>query len=382
MNCLIDVVNFNADASCLSSKNWIKIISGGKKSDFYKWLELYVTYNRRVNLGIIGASICDIAYYCPEAIELIESNTSTFNVLTRPFSQDNSLLRHRESFTKNLHFGVNITNLFFSNISTAFLPPEFMLLSEQISILKDSGFKSLFVNSYRLPNNMASKIPNVPFFIKGLKSSNIVCFPVDGSLTAHYLNSIHNYEFSIFNNLINENDQSILWRDGESIFLVPDGIDREEQWLKSEKYKRIWIDNYYYEDIKNDDLYTYPAHSFLAWMEEFKMFGYLRRVDSIEKKITDLNVEQITLWLQIINSDILSSVEKKDVVIEIVDKLSKKRLNYTIERKNRGYEGEEFLCVLEDLLIGDRKYMDEFLATSLPHSLKYIARYKILKKVL
>ena len=381
MNYLTDVVNFNADASCLPSKNWIKIISGGKKSDFYKWLELYVTYDRRVNLGIIGASICDIAYYCPEAIELIESNTSIFNVLTRPFSHDNALLRSRESFLVNLDCGIKVTKKYFSNVSETFLPPEFMLLSEQIPILKEFGFSSLLVNSFRLPYFMQQKVPKIPFLVQGLKFSKLVCFPVVGSLTAAYLNAIHNYKFSEFNDLINKEDNPILWRDGESVFLIPDGVDRERQWLKSEAIERRWVDDIDYNMLKKDDFYIYPAHSFLAWMEEFKMFGYLNKINNIEKNIKNLNLEEVLLWLKTINSDVLSSVEKKDVSIEIVNSSDKKKTNYVIQRTHRGYEGEEFLHILEDILLNDRSYMNQFLDKLPPHAHKYIARYKILQEV-
>ena len=113
MNRLIDVVNFNADASCLSSQEWLRILDGGKKSDFYIWLELYVTFNKKINLGIVGASLCDIAHYCPEAIELIKSNESIFNILIRPFSHDNALLRSRDSFLVNLHYGIKVTKKYF-----------------------------------------------------------------------------------------------------------------------------------------------------------------------------------------------------------------------------------------------------------------------------
>ena len=51
MNNLIDVVNFNADASCLPSDKWIDILKGGKESHFYKWLELYVSLKKKINLA-------------------------------------------------------------------------------------------------------------------------------------------------------------------------------------------------------------------------------------------------------------------------------------------------------------------------------------------
>ena len=381
MNRLIDVVNFNADASCLSSQEWLRILDGGKKSDFYMWLELYVTFNKKINLGIIGASLCDVAHYCPEAIELIKSNEIIFNILIRPFSHDNALLRSRESFLVNLDYGIKVTKKYFSNVSETFLPPEFMLLSEQIPILKEFGFSSVLVNSFRLPNFMQKKVPKTPFLVQGLKFSKLVCFPVVGNLTMGYLNAIHSYKFSEFNALINKEDNPILWRDGESVFLIPDGVDREREWLKSELIERGWVDDINYNMLKKDNIYIYPAHPFLDWMEEFKMFGYLNKINNIEKNIKNLNLEEVLLWLQTINSDVLSSVEKKDVSIEIVNSFDKKKVNYLIKRTHRGYEGEEFLHILEDILLNDRLYMNQFLDKLPPHAHKYIARYKILQEV-
>ena len=381
MGKLIDVVNFNADASCLPSEKWLKILSGGKESDFYKWLELYVTFDKKISLGVIGASLCDVVYYCPEAIDLIKSNKNIFNIIIRPFSHDNALLRSRDSFRLNLEYGVKVTKSYFDNTSSTFLPPEFMLLSEQIPVLSSFGFSSVLVNSSRLPDYMAKKIPETSFLVQGLKSSNLMCFPVSGRLTMKYLESIHSYKFSKINKLVENEHNPVLWRDGESIFLIPDGINREKEWLKSENVERGWIDDLSHGHIKNNDFYTYPAHSFLAWMEEFKMFGYINRINALEKNIKKFNLEETLLWLQVINSDVLSSIEKKDVCIDLVNYSNKESTKFTIQRTHRGYEGEEFIYILEDVLLNNRTYLEEFLNELSPHALKYIARYKVLKEV-
>lgn len=380
MNELIDVVNFNADASCLSSEKWINTLKGGKDSNFYKWLQLYVSHNKKINIGIIGSSICDIYHYCPEAINLIESNKSIFNVLIRPFSHDNSLLRSRYAFRLNLDYGAKVTQKFFSNISSSYLPPEFMLLSEQIPILKDFNFSSVLVNPSRLPEDMSLKIPDVPFIVRGINSSSLSCFPVSGVLTKEYLNAIHKYNFKNINELIANKTKQILWRDGESVFLIPDGIDREQKWLKAETAKRLWIDDLKNFDLKDDKFYTYPAHSFLAWMEEFKMFGYVNRINFIEKDLNKYDIEQTLLWLQAINSDILSSIEKKDVSIDIKLSPNSKNSTFIIHRTHRAFEGEEFLCLLEESILGNRSNMIQFLKELSPHAKKYKSRYSVIKE--
>ena len=42
MSVLVDVVNFNADASCLDSARWLQALTGGAESEFCRWLNLYV----------------------------------------------------------------------------------------------------------------------------------------------------------------------------------------------------------------------------------------------------------------------------------------------------------------------------------------------------
>ena len=44
---LVDVVNFNADASCLSSRKWLLCLEGGENSLVYKWLKGYVDNKRK-----------------------------------------------------------------------------------------------------------------------------------------------------------------------------------------------------------------------------------------------------------------------------------------------------------------------------------------------
>jgi len=381
MNNIIDVVNFNADASCLSSDKWIDILKGGKESKFYKWLKLYVSHNKKINIGIIGSSICDIHYYCHEAIDLIESNKSIFNVLIRPFSHDNSLVRSRDAFRINLDYGVKVAKKFFSNTSSSFLPPEFMLLSEQISILRDFNFSSIMVNPSRLPHYMSIKIPEIPFLVRGINSSSLACFPVSGLLTNEYLNSIHTYNFNKLNKLIADKTNQILWRDGESVFLIPDGVDREKRWLEAETANRLWVDDLNNIELKDDNFYTYPAHSFLAWMEEFKMYGYINRINFLERNLLNFDIEQTLLWLQVINSDVLSSIEKKDVSIDIKLSPNSKKNNFTIYRTHRAFEGEEFLCFLEDSLLGNRSNLIEFLKELSPHAKKYISRYAVIKEL-
>lgn len=102
---IVDIVNFNADASCLSSADWLKYLSGGKNSIFFQWLSLYVHYKKKLVLGFPGATIADIKTFNPEAIELINQNTDIFEIIPRPFAHDIGLLRSSEAFIWNVKAG-------------------------------------------------------------------------------------------------------------------------------------------------------------------------------------------------------------------------------------------------------------------------------------
>src|SRR5260221_13154521 len=105
MTRVIDVVNFNADASCLAAAEWLAILDGGRRSRLCKWLDIYVTLRRRVVLGFIGGAIADLATFNPEAIALINANHDIIEVVLRPFSHDIGLLRRTRGFSVNLNLG-------------------------------------------------------------------------------------------------------------------------------------------------------------------------------------------------------------------------------------------------------------------------------------
>ena len=70
---LIDIVNFNADASCMFSNKWLRSLEGGKDSRFCKLLDNYIFNDRKVNIGLTGVTIKDLAAFNPETIEIIIS---------------------------------------------------------------------------------------------------------------------------------------------------------------------------------------------------------------------------------------------------------------------------------------------------------------------
>lgn len=388
MNYLVDIVNFNADASCLHSSVWLESISGGCHSNLYKWLDLYVRLNKKITLGLTGATISDMSVHNPETIELINKNPNIFEIILRPFSHDISLLRTREGFIKNFETGKKVIIKEFSNVTHFFLPPEFMLTNEQVQILYDLNIEGTFINSLRFKKEIKNRLPDFPYIVQGLYGTQLKSIPFIGELTEGYLNSLHTCDPAIWNKLIYsfEKSQLFSWRDGESCFLLPDGINREKIWLSGDVSQRTFIKDIlnhieFTPNIKLKDFFYhyYPIHSFTSWIKEFRMLGFIKRIQNIEYNVNSLSKDQFIIWLQVINSDILSSVEKDSPVIKLKNTTSEEHFqDYIIWRSERGVEGEEYLSLLEQL--HNNSKINEYLLTGMrPHIKKLRGRINYLK---
>lgn len=99
---LVDIVNLHSDASCLSSRKWLKCLEYGHDSSLYQLLDNYVKNERKVNLGITGATVKDMIHFNSEAIDKINSHPEIFEIMLRSFSHDLSPLRSCQGFKFNL----------------------------------------------------------------------------------------------------------------------------------------------------------------------------------------------------------------------------------------------------------------------------------------
>lgn len=384
----IDVVNFNADASCLDTARWLKALEGGEDSEFYRWLRLYVEYGRKTVLGLTGATIADVAVHNPEARDLIRENPEIFEAVVRPFSHDIALIRGARGFSLNLELGARSIGETFSRVSQFYLPPEFMLSNEQVAILAASGYAGIFVNASRLASDMRARVPDRPYHVRGLGGTRLPCLPVRGRLTDSYLDALHRYDPESWNEALRSCAEGtvVCWRDGESAFLLPDGLERERHWLAGERCgERVFlsqIESEYLapESLSSEHLRSYPIHSFLAWMKEFRMMGYLGRLQRLETEPHTFSTEQLVLWLQAINSDVMSAVEKRSPQIGLLPKADADALvTHTLLRSERGFEGEECLALLERSLEGDAEAFERFIERDEPLSRKVRGRRAYLR---
>ncbi len=360
MRKIVDVVNLNADASCLSSTSWQSILQGGKHSTLFTFLQTYMQLRKKISLGVMGATVVDMAKWNPEAVTLIKDHPEVFEIILRPFAHDISLLRSPQGFALNYRYGKEVLLNEFGRVEPYFLPPEFMLTNYQVAQLVSEGVQGTFVNANRFTSDVKKKIPTVPYMVRGVNEARLICIPVFGELTRAYLDSIHRYDARAWNSKIMElpNEVCVSWRDGESPFLIPDGNERERGWLESEspeierifvtEARKLWAPQSPTAE-GGDRLLSYPVHSFLAWVKEFRMLGFVQKVNAYEERLKALSTQEKTLWFSLINSDILSAVEKASPVVSLLDRTTNREYSFTIWRSERGFEGEDYLYVLDNL---------------------------------
>ena len=384
MTDVVDVVNFNADASCLPAAAWLDMLSGGRDSPLCRWLRLYAERERPLVLGFIGGAVADLAMLNPDAIAVVNAHPKVFEVLLRPFAHDIALLRSTAGFAANVALGERTLRREFRRVVDYFLPPEFMLSSAQVKQLQDAGVGGLFINAARFKDELQGRIPESPYVLEGVLGSRLPCIPFAGALTDAYLRSIHFYDATPWNDAVaGRAGIAFSWRDGESCFLVPDGIAREAAWLDGESagVRRRHLSevcrglSFAEPDARANSFRTYPPHSFSAWFKENRMLGFLGRLQQIELRLAEMSTDARVLWLQAINSDILSAVEKDSPTVRLADRpgAGAGGRAFTIWRSERGFEGEDFLARLEALFERtDTTFLDD--AARRPHIRKLKAR--------
>lgn len=390
MKKLIDVINFNGDASCLSSADWLSHLQGKEQSNLCRWLNGYVKYQKQIVLGLTGSSIADICRFNPEAIKYINNHPEIFQIILRPFSHDIALLRSDHGFALNFSTGRKVIEKELENHAPFYLPPEFMLTGQQIHALSRKGVQGTFLNPQRFSDDIQRRLPRKPYQVRGVLGAYLCCIPCDGRLTGAYLNALYGFDAIQWNRALAKHPLETVytWRDGESAFLIPDGIEREASLLKneSEQIKRSFLPNLselgnLHTAAENDreSYRSYPVHSFSDWMKEFRMLGYIQKLTQLEKSLNRLSSSQLAVWFSAIGSDVLSAVEKRDRVINLFSQDGKQHVEYRIVRCDRGFEGEDYLTVLENLIQGQEP---AYLRTSsAPHMTKLRARMAYLEKL-
>jgi hypothetical protein len=393
MTGVVDIVNFNADASCLPAAGWLAALHGDSRSSLCQWLAVYVEERRPVVMGFTGATVADMAELNPEAIELVNANPDIFEIILRPFSHDIALLRSPAGFALNVKAGRDAIEHEFKNVTRYYLPAEFMLTNAQLHHLERSGMRGTFVNAARFNDELRARIPCRPYLVRAIFGSTLRCIPINGALSDAYLQSLHLWDVVAWNQTLAEmrEDVAFSWRDGESFLFVPDGIRRERAWLQGEsrRVQRLFVKDAegaleFAEPPGSDPrVYrSYPVHSFSDWFKEFRMLGFLDRLAALEQKLETFDATATALWLQAINSDVFSAVEKDSPVIALRTgpngDQGSREIRWTIQRSERGFEGEEFLELLAEG--ADRARL--IAQSPAPHMEKLRVRQRYLEKTM
>jgi hypothetical protein len=379
---LIDVVNFNGDASCLATSDWLNMLRGGSDAPFYRWLQLYVQSGSRVVLGLPGATASDIAAHNPESIALVRTHPDIFQIIVRPYSHDLALVRTERGFSFNLDTGERLLQHLFGRLAPFYLAPEFMLTSSQVGLLAKRGMAT-FVFADRLEAHVAAELPNAPFELVGTGDRRTLAIPFHCALTRAYLRTVQLLDASQWQGAVAAVAPSTayLWRDGESVFLLPDSLRRERAWLNAASgMERAFLEAGDLTEERCDRATSFPLPSFSAWVREMKMYWFIEQLREIELGFAALDKDQRGFFLQAINSDILSSIEKKPPLVELaeVDGTGACR-THVIARHSRALEGEDYLSLLRDGTSCEAKL---FLAKSnSPHMVKLRGRLSVLAEL-
>lgn len=346
---LVDVINLNSDASCLSSSRWLNAILGGKESELYNILLCYVENRQKVNLGFVGSTLAEIIELNPDCIDLINRCPQNFEIIYRPFVHSLSILWRDETFKRNYDLGKQLTESTFSNVSNWYLPPEFALRNSQIYLLAKEG-----VGTFIHPKRMKKKIKDVSIegygFISGIHKSELKYLGFTESFDRYYLELLQKYTSDVL-----FNDGTIIgWRDGESPFLLPDSLQREKYFVKksSEKFERLFLSeldpDVHFEDVKSVN--SYPQNSLLPWMGGFRLYWYVQEVKNIENNLNETSLLKRKLFMFLLNSDILSCTEKSDVQIEISPlKGDSDYVKLLIPRVEKNLDAEEILYLIKNI---------------------------------
>ena len=308
-------------------------------------------------IGFTGATIADMAILNPEAIALVNDHPEVFEVILRPFSHDIALLRSPAGFALNVKAG--------RAAIVQGVPARHALFSAG-RIHADQRAGEITWNVQGSGEHSSTRpgirdelrlriLPTAPISCAGRFRSRLRCIPIEGALGEAYLQSLHLWDAGAWNHAVAAvpHDVAFSWRDGESFLFVPDGIERERAWLQDESrdVQRVSLaavepgldfrGTRQYEVAPTYRAYRwYPVHSFSDWVKEFRMFGYMERLAAIEKRLDGFDHHARALWLQAINSDVFSAVEKDSPVIALRtapqgDPASREIL-WTIQRSSAG----------------------------------------------
>lgn len=366
---LVDVVNLNSKASCLSASRWMKALEGGEESELCSMLRSYIDSNAKVSLGIIGSTLADIVKFNPESIQLIADHPSVFELIYRPYVHSLSIFWSDKIFKTDVEKGQTVINKYFKNIYPAYLPPEFVLRNSQLVRLNASNISTTFIHPNRVKSDLKAKLPKTPFTIQTIQQQEIKCIPFHDQFDKYYLNTIQMMEHA--EPFQHSGDLIFGWRDGESPLFLPNSVERESYFIEqsSKQFDRIFLSEIPELDYA-DKVTSYPQNSLLPWFSNFRLLWYINELKLIEATQHELSPLKYGLFYLLLNSDVLSSTEKDDIKIRLNSLTEPGNIKrYTIRRQSRNLEAEEILYLIENC---NDEEINQYLSSTTNDFIKFI----------
>lgn len=328
-----EIINFNSEASCLSHDRWLAALVGGKNSELCCWLSLYVQEKNPICLGLMGVTILDVLALNPEAIELINNNPGIFKLALRPYSHCLLSTFPDDFVQRQIEVGYQIVRSVFSSKIDCFLPPEFSMSVAVLNACVDLDIFHVFFSGQRLSS------PTHENLSTEFKDRIIFFDHCDESYFREFLKVSQRFsDFSILPTSQN------FWRDGESFLLVPNGIQREKFALDRRGQQFTAYKEFPNPaDYKKKNFY-YPKANVSTWHGS-------GTADNFHKKIVDLwhsgqstDLLYFSFLSYISGSDILASLEKRDVTVLIKD--DKNEWDHIIKRQDKFQKADFILNAL------------------------------------
>jgi len=345
---LVDIVNLNSDASCLSSERWMKALTGGLNSELFQILNSYVVEGQKVNLGIIGSTLSEIMQYNNECVDLINANPDIFEIVLRPFIHSLSILWHDETFKRNFEFGEQLTKQVFRNVSDWYLPAEFALRNNQVYMIHDR-ILGTFIHPKRIRKSLNEIDIEGYGVMQSLQNTEQNYIGFTENYDAYYLEEIQKFSSDIEF----EHDIIFGWRDGESPFLLPSSVKRELHFVKqtATRFNRKFLSECVDAQVRTErSIKSYPQNSLLPWMGGFRLYWYVQEVKMLERQFKELSKTKKMLFMFLLNSDILSCTEKSDVSIEIANEKGDSLFSHIVlERVQKNLDAEDILYIIKNL---------------------------------
>ena len=309
---MLDLINFNGDASCLPHSVFLKYIEDGS---FYSWLQLFDKYSHHAAFGMTGMSLLDVIS-SSDNLSISSINSSPYlHCINRPYSHSLSIRMPSALSDLNILLGIFIYQKSFSSNSSCYLPPEFSLRSSSLQLLYKLHIDKVFHASPSYFSRDQSNPSNDFLRIDLPDGSSVFSFCIHHSATHSYLRTIQL--------LVPYSPSKLLWRDGESSLLIPDGNRREDYFLSSLDQPFLSPSDFL-SSLSHDPFVVehYPLRSYQPWIGDYSNEWFFEISTNLFQRSlthTRLDLKFVLLLLMSHSSDLLASVSKEHVSIQLKD---------------------------------------------------------------